>query len=134
MGTYLGWTVITIPTAPAAPAAIEVELVDSVALGMNPFTFQQQVQDWQASRQDLSITLPPLNHADAQAWFTFLKTLKGVKNVFQFGSAVCAAYPNELMGGSPVAALYFRLKANSRKYTIDQDRYYRIQFEIMQAF
>lgn len=140
MPTYSGWNVIAIPAAPAAPAAFEVELVSSVAMNRNPFTGSQQTQGWIGSGgqvakwKELSVTMPALTYAQAQAWTAFLDQLEGVANVFQFGSAVCAAYPGELMGGSPAAALYWRLRSNSRKYSIPEDRCYRIQFEVMQAF
>lgn len=125
---------VTMPSTPPAPSSIELGLVDVVAMTRNPFTGAQLTQDWQASWKEISVTLPPMNDADAQAWLTFLAALKGQANVFQFGTAVCAAYPGTLMGGSPAAALYWRLKSNDRTYKIDPDRYYRIQFEAIQAF
>ena len=126
-------TVIAIPTTPPAPAAIEVVLVDVVAMSRNPFTGQQLIQDWQAGWKELSVTLPPLSDSEAQPWLAFLSALKGSRNVFQFGADVCARYSATLMSGTPATALYWRLKNNDRKYTIDPDRYYRIQFEVIQA-
>jgi hypothetical protein len=122
------------PGTPAAPSSIEVELMDLVAMQRNPFTGAQLTQDWNARWKKVSVTWPPMNYADAQDWLTFLAAVKGTRNVFQFSSAAVAAYPATLMGGSPLEALYWRLERNDRKYSIDPDRYYRIQFEAIEAF
>jgi hypothetical protein len=127
-------SVIAMPDTPPAPSALEIVLMDVVAMARNPFTGQQLTQDWNAGWKELSVTVPPLNDAEAQPWLAFLAALKGTRNVFQFHTAVCAAYPLTLQGGSPPTPLYWRLKTNERKYTIDPDRYYRIQFEVIEAF
>src|SRR3954462_9195353 len=127
-------SVITMPSTPAGPSAIEVVLVDVVALHRNPFTGAQLTQDWQARWKELSVSVPAMSDTDAQPWLTFLAALKGTRNVFQFPSAVVTRYPLTLQGGSPPEALYWRLKAKQRKYSIDPDRFYRIQFEVLEAF
>lgn len=133
MPTYLGVDVITMPSTPASPASIEFSVVDIVALSKSPFTGQQQVQDWNANYMKASVSLPPLTDAQAQDWIAFLVALKGVKNVFQFGSAFAAAYPASLKTGSPLSQRYWRLESNERKWSISEARVYGVQFNIIEA-
>jgi hypothetical protein len=127
MPTYLGWNVVTIPTSPPAPASIEFTQIDNVAISVSPFTGQQQTQDWQATYMEASVSLPPLTYAQAQAWVTFLRNLKGVAGVFQFGSAFTAAYSADL------GTRYWRLKSNARKWSVTNARLYGIQFDVREA-
>ncbi len=127
MSTYLGWDVITIPSSPPAPSSIEFVQIDIVALSKSSFTGQQQVQDWQASYMEASVSLPPLTDAQAIEWIAFLRDLKGVANVFQFTAEFAAAYPDS------VGDRYWRLKSNQRKWSITEARLYGIQFDIMEA-
>lgn len=127
MPTYLGWNVVTIPSYPPAPSSFEINEVNIVGVSTSPFTGQQQTFDWNAEWSEASITMPAMKYADAQNWVTFLKALKGTLCVFQFGSAFGAAYPE-------IGSRYWRLKGNSRKWSVTKDRVYSIQFEIREAF
>lgn len=133
MATYLGWDIITMPSTPSAPASIEFSVIDIVAMSKSPFTGQQQIQDWNASYMEASVSLPPLTDSQAQDWLTFFFALKGVANVFQFTTAFAAAYPKSLKTGSPLAQRYWRLKSNLRKWSIGEARVYGIQFECAEA-
>ena len=127
MPTYLGVDIITMPSTPASPQSIEFSVVDIVAMSVSPFTGQQQVQDWQSTFMEGSASLPPLTIAQADAWLTFLRDLKGMRNVFQFGAAFAAAY------SSSIGSRYWRLKSNQRKWSITEARLYGIQFEFREA-
>lgn len=127
MSTYLGWTVVPMPSAPAAPASIEFSVFDPVAISKSPFTGQQQVQRWGFSWMEASVSMPPLTKAQAQAWVQWLRDLNGMANVFQFGTAFDVAY-NE-----SVKSKYWRLKSNTRKWSISEARMYGIQFDIQEA-
>ena len=85
MATFNGMSIIVMPGAPAAPSTIEYTAQDIVAVSISPFTGQQQVQDWQASFMEASVSLPALTNAQAQAWIAFLMALRGQANVFQLG-------------------------------------------------
>ena len=123
------------PATPEAASAIEAALVAVVAMTRNPFTGAQLTQDWQAGWLELSLPLRPMTAAEAAPWLVFLAALRGPANVFQFGSAFCAAYPGLLTdGGSPPTALYWRLKSGQNKVTVGEDRYYRIPLDVIQAF
>ena len=85
MATFNGWTIVTLPTDPPAPSSIDFTLQDLVATVDNPFTGQQQFQDWQASFIEWSVSMPPLTRAQAPAWIAFLMSTRGSLNVFQMG-------------------------------------------------
>ena len=67
MATFNGWTIVTLPTDPPAPASIDFTLQDLVASVDNPFTGQQQFQDWQASFIEWSVSMPPLTREIGRA-------------------------------------------------------------------
>jgi hypothetical protein len=127
MPSYLGWNVVSIPTTPSAPASIEFFRNSSVAISISPFTGQQQIVDWNAEFTHAAVSWPPMTDATAAAWITFLDALKGQACVFQFGSAFAAAYP------ASIGSKYWRLKSNTRGWTINRDRMYAISFEIREA-
>jgi len=134
MPTYLGWTVITIPSFPPAPASATFTRVNSVAINVSPFTGQQQTQKWPGEWMEAEVALPAMVDSDAQAWISFLKALEGQANVFQFSASFYAAYPASIGdGGSPPGGLYWRLKKNSASWSVGEDRTYRISFAVRQA-
>jgi hypothetical protein len=101
MSTFNGWEIVPLPTAPAAPASIEFTATDTVAVSTNPFTGQQQVQDWQASWLEASVTYPPLTQLQAQSWIAFLMSLRGQAKVFQMGDPLTGA-PRGNAAGNPL--------------------------------
>ncbi len=100
MPTFNGWNIISMPTTPSAPQTIDFTATDIVALSISPFTGQQQVQDWQQGWLEASVSLPPLTHAQAQAWIAFLMALRGQANVFQLGDPLAVA-PQGSGAGAP---------------------------------
>jgi hypothetical protein len=76
-----------------------------------------------------------MTYSDFGAWSTFIKSLNGMANVFQFPSAVCAAFPNELTtdGTTPQT---WRLKSNnSVKWTIKPGSVvFGLVIDVRQAF
>lgn len=127
MPTFLGRTVIVIPAFPPAPASIEFSQVDAVAVSMSPFTFQMQVQKWTGTYRKANVSMPAMTDANAQAWITFLTSLNGVSNCFQFSTAFAAAYP------SSIGTRYWCLTSNERKWSINTNRMYGIQFEVREV-
>jgi hypothetical protein len=101
MPTFNGWTIVSVPAVPAAPASVEFTAEDTVAVSVSPFTGQQQVQDWQASHLSASVSMPALTHVQAQQWIAFLMSLRGQANVFQFGDPLAVA-PQGSGLGTPV--------------------------------
>ena len=100
MATFNGWTIIVAPSTPPSPASMEFTLQDIVASVDNPFTAQQQFQDWQASYLEASVSMPPLTAAQAPAWIAFLMSLRGTLNVFQMGDPLRST-PQGSGAGSP---------------------------------
>jgi hypothetical protein len=125
--TYLGRTVVPIPSYPPAPASIEFSQVDAAAASLSPFTFQQQVQRWAGSYRKASVTMPAMTDTNAQAWVAFLVALNGIANCFQFGAAFAAAYPLS------IGSRYWCLTSNERKWSINSNRAYGMQFEIREV-
>ena len=89
--TFNGWPIIPMPSIPAAPASVEFTLMDSVAVSVSPFTGAQQIQNWQSSWLEASVSMPPLTHAQAQAWIAWLMGVQGQANVFQLGDPLARA-------------------------------------------
>jgi hypothetical protein len=132
MPTYLGWTVITMPTDPIAPAGLECQHNAIVSASTNPFTGQQQLFDWNASYKEISVSYASMTLAQGQTWAAFLESLKGQANVFVFSTALCTQFPNELTtdGSTP---RHFRLKTNQPKWSIKEGSIYSVSFEIREA-
>lgn len=127
MSTYNGWTVVSMPTSPA-PKSIEPAYNYIAGVATNPFTGQQQLQDWGASFSEMSITMPPLSSADGLTWEAFILSCKGMMCVFQLPSAVSSLLPS---GVAPAG--YWRLKANSVKWSITEGVIHGLQFDIREA-
>lgn len=132
MPTYLGWNVVALPTTPPAPASIEFARNDIAGAITNPFTAQQQIYDWQAGWWEASVSYAEMTKANAQAWVTFLRDLKGMNGVFQFSATLCAQFTQELTtdGTTP---RYFRLKQNQTKWHVRPGIFYAVTFEIREA-
>src|SRR5712671_2489275 len=98
MPTFNGWDIVPMPTTPSAPATVEFTAMDTVAVSISPFTGQQQVQDWQASWLEASVSMPALTHAQAQEWIAFLMSLRGQAKVFQLGDPLATAPRGSRLG------------------------------------
>ena len=120
------WTVITMPSTPA-PKSVEIERSDSVAMAISPFTGDQQTQDWQWSNTAVNVTMPPMDMTTAGPWLTFLQAAHGQANVFLIPNAAFAA----MLPGTTTG--YWRMKANSVKWSINEANIVGIQFEMRQA-
>lgn len=127
MATYLGRLIVAIPSYPPAPASVEFTQVDAVAANVSPFTFQQQVQKWSGSYRKASVSMPAMTDATAQAWIAFLVSLNGMANVFQFGTGFQTAYP------ASIGTRYWCLVSNERKWSLNSNRCYGMQFEIREV-
>jgi hypothetical protein len=98
MPTFNGWDIVPMPATPSAPATVEFTAMDTVAVSISPFTGQQQVQDWQASWMEASVSMPALIHAQAQEWIAFLMSLRGQAKVFQLGDPLATAACGSRLG------------------------------------
>jgi hypothetical protein len=79
------YTLITLPSSPAAPQSVVWNLDDIVGINVSPFTNQQQVYDWQSSRLTATVTMPPMTNLQSRAWAAFMAACRGKLAVFQFG-------------------------------------------------
>ena len=133
MASYGGGGTDLSANVPASPWPTSIEGADHylAAANTNPFTAQQQIQDWQSRYREISVALPPMAQSAATAWVNFLVSLNGVVNVFSFSSGICSKYPETLMNGSSVR--YWRLKSNQTKWSIKTASIYGIVFELREA-
>lgn len=128
MPSYNGWPIVTLPSSPPAPQSVDITIVSITSVNTSPFTGQQQVYDWQSQYLEFRVNMAPMNFATFQNWIAFLKDLDGQANVFEFSSALTAAYPNDFPSGA-----YWRLISNTVRYTINQNHLYSLTFDIRQA-
>lgn len=63
-------------------ASIELRAVNAVSVSSSPFTYKQQVQAFDGQRWEADVTLPPMNRDDAEAWVSFLMSLRGRLGTF----------------------------------------------------
>ena len=73
MATFNGWTIITLPSDPPAPASIDFTLQDLVATVDNPFTGQQQIPGLtgivhRMVRRDAPVDLQLCHRLQFQRW------------------------------------------------------------------
>jgi hypothetical protein len=94
---------ISMPTYPPAPRTVDWILNDVVASVISPFSGQQQIQDWQAGWVEASVSMPPMTHANAQAWAAFFMACRGMANTFMFGDPLAVA-PRGTGTGTPTVA------------------------------
>ena len=119
------------PTTPIAPASIEPAFYDIVGETMSPFTGQQQFVVWGVGPCELSVSMPAMQQAVAEAWITFLQQLQGKANYFQFPSSFTTAYADILKSSG--TARNWRLKTNKRMWRVTRGGVYHISFDCREA-
>ena len=93
-----GSPLIPMPAFPP-PSSIEFTAIDLVAVSESIFTGQQQIQNWNASRMEWSVQMPPLTHKQAQPFIAWLLGVQGMAGVFQLGDPL-AVNPQGTGAGS----------------------------------
>jgi hypothetical protein len=125
--TYLDSPVIDMPTFPA-PRSIEFSLYTAVAVSTNPFTSQQQIQDWGTSFMEAVITMPPMQDADADDWLDFLVAARGPASVFASTAYLATRIPSTYTHTG-----YWRMKSIPNKWSISLGPFVGLTFEIREA-
>jgi hypothetical protein len=95
---------ITYPLSlPPTPGWVKVNLVASnvVGLSISPFTLQAQTYQWPGEGWSASVSLPPMTQSTAEAWVTFLVSLRGTLGTFYIGDPLHLA-PRGVATGTPV--------------------------------
>ena len=72
-------------------ASIGFRMVNTTALSESFFTGVQQVQGYPRQRWEVDVTLPPLKHADALIWISFLASLRGRFGSFRLGDPMATS-------------------------------------------
>lgn len=138
-GTFQGWPVITsLFPASLAPQSLEITTTSLVGSTESPFSGEILINPWSNTVPviEAACTLPPLGYTDAQPWISFLIAASGPQCVFQL--PVTFAQQNGL-GGAGLVPInetpsgYFRMKANTVKWTINPGLIYNISFDLRSA-
>ena len=76
---------LNLPNSPSNFVTSEWRIIRTVAYTESPFTYGQQVAKYQGSVWQTTVTLPPMNRADAGAWQSFFMQLNGRFGTFLLG-------------------------------------------------
>jgi hypothetical protein len=134
-----GGNLITWPSSTGCiPARLELGKTVLAGVTTNPFSGQQQVQNWQASYAVGSCMMPSMNAADGQSMQYFLDSCNGIINPFQFPASLSASgspyfywlVTNGTAGGPQK---YFRLAKNDYKVSMDIGGRFSLTFEFREA-
>src|SRR5580704_13071230 len=91
---------LSLPVTPGY-SKINFTATNIVGLTKSPFTNQQQVYQWAGEYWSASVSMPPMNQSTAEAWMTFLVSLRGTLGTFYLGDPAHTA-PRGTAGGTPV--------------------------------
>lgn len=88
---------------PSTPSWMKVNFTANNIVGVtrSPFTGQQQTYQWPGENWSVDVSLPPMDQATAEAWVTFLISLRGVLGTFHVGDVLHTA-PVGVATGTPV--------------------------------
>lgn len=75
---------LSLPSAPGFQK-FNMTATNIVGVAKSPFTFQQQTYEWPGEYWSLDAVLPPMKIDQAQAWVTFLMSLRGILGTFYVG-------------------------------------------------
>lgn len=76
---------LSMPTSPSNFTTSEWSIVRTVGYTESPFTYSQQVSEFQGAKWTTTVTLPPMSKADAGAWTAFFTQLHGRRGTFLIG-------------------------------------------------
>lgn len=82
--TFNGIQVISTPGSPA-PSSLDFTMQEFISASTNPFTGQQQINDWQSSMWSVSVNVPPMKRQEAADWSAFFAQARGGVNAFLLG-------------------------------------------------
>jgi hypothetical protein len=92
---------VAMPTTPG-PKSLQMTVSDAVGSVTSPFTGQVQTFQWPgADMWKGTVTMPPMEQADADNWISFLMELRGMANAFQIGDPLKQT-PRGIPSGTPV--------------------------------
>jgi hypothetical protein len=76
---------LSLPSSPSNFVTSEWNIIRTVSHTQSPFTYAQQVAKFTGSVWQTTVTLPPMNRADAGAWQSFFMQLNGRFGTFLLG-------------------------------------------------
>jgi len=75
---------LTMPTSPGFTTS-EWNIVKTVSMTQSPFTYAQQVAEFEGSLWTTVVSLPPMKRSQAGVWQAFFMQLHGMKGTFLIG-------------------------------------------------
>ena len=75
---------LTMPTAPGFTTS-EWNIVKTVSMTQSPYTYAQQVAEFEGSLWTTVVSLPPMTRSQAGVWQAFFMQLHGMKGTFLIG-------------------------------------------------
>lgn len=110
------------------PASVKATRRRVQSIAQSPFTLQQQVFDWNASRWDLSIIMQQMSAADAAVFGRFMDDLNGIVGTFTFNlDAWCPGL------ATPPGLRTFRLSSSSTVWDSEYAVKWGFQIEAIEA-
>lgn len=95
------------PTSHKTLQKIRLTEQNNVGMSASPFSFAQQVYDWQGDSWMLDGSLPPLKIADAEAWIAFLGSLRGRGGTFLASDTARKTAQGNISGCSPTVDVFW---------------------------
>jgi hypothetical protein len=76
---------ISMPTSPTNFVTSQWSIIRTTGFTESPFTYAQQVSEFQGAKWTTTVTLPPMSKSDAGAWTAFFTQLHGRRGTFLIG-------------------------------------------------
>lgn len=125
--TSQGWTIVSMPSFPS-PRDVQFSIITQAGLAISDFTGQQQVHDWNARSQKVTITMPSMNAVNGAIWENWLTSMNGVVNVCQLNPA----WSGSLLPSTSQTG-YWRFPKNTQSFSVGLGFIYGFAFELIEA-
>ncbi|EIP96878.1 hypothetical protein OpiT1DRAFT_01305 [Opitutaceae bacterium TAV1] len=120
--------VYPLPFPAIPPGKVKASLRRVQSSAQSPFTLQQQVFDWNASRWEISVTMQKMGVEDAALFGRFIHGLNGIVGTFTFNLTPWTR------GVSPAPGVRtFRLSAPTQPWDSDLGVTWDFQFDAVEV-
>lgn len=91
---------LTIPSS-ISPNRVEWSQINAVGISSAPWTFEQQVHEYDGAAWSISVSYPPMTRAEAAPYMAFLSSLRGRRGTFLFGDTLMSSPQGTVSGSTP---------------------------------
>jgi len=95
---------LTAPTSVIGVAQVTLRTQQAISISTSPFTYQQQVIDYDGERWEMDVTIPPVLEEYAEPWVSFLTSLRGQLGTFYMGDPARANPRGDVTSGTITGA------------------------------